>query len=120
VAAAGGPAATYHEGSIHPGRATAAEADLHLLLGLLDDVPVATAMAAVATDVVLVNGGATVAAVRGRGIGSVMTSAALGVVPDRPAVLGTSLLGRHVYEHLGFAEVAVPTWWTRGGAVNQR
>jgi hypothetical protein len=94
--------------------------------GLLDDStrvwlawhegsPVGTAVAHLHTGVTLVESVATLAAVRGRGVGAGLTLAATLADPARPAVLIASDDGRPVYERLGYLAVERWTVWLQPG-----
>lgn len=54
---------------------------------------------------------ATLPARRRRGHGSALTAAAVGLAPQRPAVLSTTPAGLSVYLRLGFEVVGETTWW---------
>ncbi len=105
----------HRDGALHPGGPTAGTADLHLFTGRLGGRPVATALAAVHPDVVMIGAVRTHPAVRGRGIGSALTAAAVAVAPDRPAALGARPLGVPVYRRLGFSECGRALLWRRPG-----
>lgn len=97
--------------SIH-GRESGQVPGLRLLIGKLDGIPVATAIAARWKDGVCISGVTVVATARRRGIGAAMTCAALRAAPDVPATLCASALGYGVYERLGFREVGRGRDWT--------
>jgi ribosomal protein S18 acetylase RimI-like enzyme len=81
-------------------------------LGLFEGRPVATSGMFLAGGLASIINVATVSEVRRRGIGTVMTVAALKCAFDmgyRVAVLGTTEMGRRIYERMGFHEVS----WTR-------
>ncbi len=109
------PPAGHHDGALHPGPATAATADLHLFTGFLAGRPVATALAAVHAEVVMIGAVRTHPDVRRRGIGGALTAAAVTVAVDRPAALGARPLGVPVYRRLGFAEHGHALLWHRAG-----
>jgi len=115
VEAAGGPPEGYVPGGLHPPRTSLDLPDLHLFLGLLDGVAIGTAMAAVGPGTVFVSGIAVMPSMRGRGIGSALTAAALGVATHLPAALRTTASGHGVYRRLGFALVGRPLDWVREG-----
>ena len=74
-------------------------------VGYLDDEPVATASLITAGSAAGIYNVATVAAVRGRGIGAAMTAFAVRAGADRGmqvATLQASTMGRPVYERMGF------------------
>ena len=71
-------------------------------LGILDGEPVATAAASLANGITRVEWIASLAEVRGRGIGAAMTWTATLVDPARDAVLISSDLGRPIYEAMGY------------------
>jgi GNAT superfamily N-acetyltransferase len=83
---------------------------MHVLGGWVGDELVATSMAYV-TDVLGVFGVATLPAHRGRGAGRAMTTAALAVAPDRPAVLQPTAPAESLYRRLGFADVGRFAHW---------
>jgi len=81
-------------------------------MGLLGSRPVATSGVLFAGGLAGIINVATVSDARRRGIGTVMTVAALRCALDRGyrvAVLGTTEMGRRIYERMGFREVS----WTR-------
>jgi ribosomal protein S18 acetylase RimI-like enzyme len=81
-------------------------------LGLLEGRPVATSGVLFAGGLAGIINVATVSDARRRGIGTLMTVAALRCALDRGyrvAVLGTTEMGRGIYERMGFREVS----WTR-------
>jgi ribosomal protein S18 acetylase RimI-like enzyme len=81
-------------------------------LGLLEGRPVATSGVFFAEGLASIINVATVSEVRRQGIGTEMTVAALRCALERDyrvAVLGTTEMGRGIYERMGFREVA----WTR-------
>lgn len=51
----------------------------------------------------------TAARARGQGLGTAVTAAALAALPDRPALLTATTMGRPVYERLGFRVVGRAT-----------
>jgi GNAT superfamily N-acetyltransferase len=107
------PPPGHHDGAIHPGRASARVADLHLFTGYLDGHPVATSLAAVHPEVVMIGAVRTHPDARRRGIGTAMTAAAVAVAADRPAALGARPLGVPVYRAMGFVECGHALLWTR-------
>ena len=110
--AVGEEAATrYPPFSIH-GRESGQVPGLRLLLGRLDGIPVATAIAARWKDGVCISGVMVIESARRRGVGTAMTCAALRAAPDVPASLCASALGYGVYERLGFREVGRGLDWT--------
>lgn len=81
-------------------------------LGLLEGRPVATSGVFLAGGLAGIINVATVSEARRRGMGTALTLAALGCGFDlgyRVAVLGTSEMGRGIYERMGFRDVS----WTR-------
>lgn len=116
ISAAGVVPPGYRPESIHAPQGSLEQTDLHLFLGLYRGVPMATAMAAVARHVVFVSGVSTMTSVRGRGIATAMTLAAMAVAPDRPAALATTSMGRPIYERLGFEIVGRPVTWHRAAS----
>ncbi len=81
-------------------------------LGLLEGQPVATSGVFLAGGLAAIVNVATVLEARRRGIGTAMTVAALRCGFDlgyHIAVLGTTEMGRRIYERMGFREVS----WTR-------
>jgi GNAT superfamily N-acetyltransferase len=97
--------------SLH-GRESGQVPGLRLLLGRLEGVPVATAIAARWERGVCVSGVSVVAAARRHGIGTAMTCAALRTARDAPATLCASAAAYGLYERLGFREVGRPVDWT--------
>jgi hypothetical protein len=83
----------------------------HAFLALVDDRPVATASAHVASGVNHVEFVSTLPEQRGRGIGAAVTWAATVAAPELPAVLIASDDGRAVYEGLGYLPIARWTLW---------
>jgi ribosomal protein S18 acetylase RimI-like enzyme len=84
------------------------------VVGILDGLPVTTAMGVRVDDAVGIFSVATIADVRGRGYGSAVTWAAMQpAVADGAtmAVLQTSPLGHSVYEGLGYEVVAIHKRW---------
>jgi GNAT superfamily N-acetyltransferase len=108
-----GPPRGYRDGDIHPAATTATDGDLHLFTGLLDGDPVATALAAVRPDVVMIGAVRTRPDVRGRGIGTAMTTAAVAAAPDRAAALGARSLAEPLYRRLGFVVCGRGLVWRR-------
>lgn len=107
------------DGAIHPGATTAGIPQLHLLTGGIAGDVVGTALAAVTPCGVSIGAVATRKAFRGRGIGRVMTAAAVSVAPELPATLLASDLGYGVYRRLGFREVGRGLRWHRVTAVDE-
>jgi GNAT superfamily N-acetyltransferase len=106
------PPPDHHDGDIHPAD-TPTDGDLHLFTGFLDGHPVATALAAVHPEVVMVGAVRTRSQARGRGIATALCAAAVAVAPDRPAALGARPLGVGIYRRLGFTTVGHAWLWTR-------
>jgi GNAT superfamily N-acetyltransferase len=106
------PPSGHRDGDLHPAT-TPTDGDLHLLTGFLDGDPVATALAAVHPDVVMVGAVRTRPDVRGRGIGAALTAAAVAVVPDRAAALGARPLAEPLYRRLGFVVCGRGLVWRR-------
>jgi len=107
------PPPGYRDGDLHPAAATPTDGDLHLFTGFLDGEPVATALAAVHPQVVMVGAVRTRPDVRGRGIGTALTAAAVAVAPDRVAALGARPLGVPVYRRMGFTACGHGLLWHR-------
>lgn len=84
---------------------------LHLLVGYAGGEPVATAGCAVHHGIVEVDWVAVLPHARGRGHGATITSAALAVAPDLPAMLISSDDGHPVYRKLGFWDLFRATMW---------
>jgi GNAT superfamily N-acetyltransferase len=106
------PPPDHHDGDIHPAD-TPTDGDLHFFTGFLDGRPVATALAAVHPQVVMVGAVRTRPQARGRGIGTALSAAAVAVAPDRPAALGARPLGVGLYRRLGFTACGHAWLWTR-------
>lgn len=84
---------------------------LHLFVGYAGGEPVATAGCAVHHGVVEVDWVAALPEVRGRGFGGAVTSAAVAVAPELPALLISSDDGHPVYRRLGFWDLFRTTMW---------
>lgn len=84
---------------------------LHLRVGYVDGVPVATAGATVHHGIVEVDWVATLPGARRRGYGAAMTAAVVGVAPELPAVLLASDDGLATYRRLGFLDLFRTTIW---------
>ncbi|MGH9279244.1 MAG: GNAT family N-acetyltransferase [Acidimicrobiales bacterium] len=97
-------------GSLLPERALNATGWRHWI-GYLDDRPVATASAYLASTHVDVEYVATLPSARGRGIGGAMTAQATLAASHVPAMLIASDLGRPVYERLGYRALLRYTLW---------
>jgi ribosomal protein S18 acetylase RimI-like enzyme len=85
-------------------------------LGLLDGRPVATSGVFFAGGLAAILNVATVSNARQQGMGTVMTLAALRCAFDRGyrvAVLGTTEMGRRIYERMGFREVSWRRFYVR-------
>ena len=85
--------------------------DYHLWVGYVAGHPVTCAVAHVAGDVVGIHLVATLPEARRRGYGAAITGRAANSVPDLPAVLQASDLGRPVYERIGFRVVSHFDLW---------
>jgi GNAT superfamily N-acetyltransferase len=107
------PPPGFRNGDIHPAASTPTDGDLHLFTGFLDGEPVATSLAAVHPEVVMIGAVRTRPDVRGRGIGSALVRAAVGVAPDRPAALGGRVRAVPMYERLGFRICGQALLWQR-------
>lgn len=113
VLGTGDPAPPGHrDGDVHPA-STPTDGDLHLFTGFLDGRPVATALAAVHPRVVMVGAVRTHPDVRGRGVGTALSAAAVAVAPDLPAALGARPPGVGVYRRLGFEICGRARIWVR-------
>jgi GNAT superfamily N-acetyltransferase len=84
---------------------------MRLFVGYVGDRPVSVAGAAIGHDLVEVDWVATLFAARGRGYGTALTAAAVGVRPDLPAVLLGSDPGQPLYRRLGFVDLLRCTMW---------
>jgi ribosomal protein S18 acetylase RimI-like enzyme len=82
-----------------------------VLLGLVDDEPVAGAMAYSAAGVIGIYSVGTVRSFRERGYASALTVAALASAGSRPAILQPSLAAARLYRRLGFVEVGRFSHW---------
>lgn len=109
----GGALAAYVAGAVHPGAATAATADLHLLIEYLGGLPVATAMAVLGSQATGIQAVTTHPAVRGRGIGAAMITACCAVSPDLPTALSSTPRAVPLYRSLGFVDLGPAPQWTR-------
>jgi GNAT superfamily N-acetyltransferase len=114
------PPPGYRDGDLHPASTTPTDGDLHLFTGFLDGEPVATALAAVHPAVVMVGAVRTRPDVRGRGVGTALTAAAIAAAPDRPAALGARPLGVGVYRRMGFTACGHALLWNRTEAGSLR
>jgi hypothetical protein len=99
-------------GTVHPPQSLRVPG-LTLFIAWLDGEPVGTSLAAVDDRVVQVSGVSVLRRARRRGVGAVVTAAAVAVAPDRPAVLDSTSLGHGVYLGLGFRDVGRNTLWER-------
>jgi GNAT superfamily N-acetyltransferase len=106
------PPPGFRDGDIHPS-GTPTDGDLHLFTGFLDNEPVATSLAAVHPEVVMIGAVRTRPDVRGRGIGAALVCAALAAAPDRPAALGGRIRAVPMYERLGFTVCGQALLWRR-------
>jgi GNAT superfamily N-acetyltransferase len=88
---------------------------LHLFVGYVDGVPVATAGSAVHHGIVEVDWVATVPSARGHGYGTALTWAAVDVAPELPTMLIASDDGQPVYEKMGFLRLMRLTMYFRPG-----
>jgi GNAT superfamily N-acetyltransferase len=86
-----------------------------VFLAYVDGRPAAVAAAHHAAGATLVEYVAALPEARGRGAGAAATWAAVTCVPDAPAVLVASDLGRPTYERMGFVAVERWTAWLRPG-----
>jgi GNAT superfamily N-acetyltransferase len=84
---------------------------LHLRVGYLDGIPVATAGAAVHHGIVEVDWVATLPEVRRHGYGAAVTAAVVDVAPDLPSVLVASDDGHAIYRRLGYLDLFRTTMW---------
>jgi len=84
---------------------------MHVLLGRVDGEIAGGAMAYVTDDLVGIYGVGVVPGHRGRGHATALTTTALALAPDRPAVLQPSAEAEHLYRRLGFAEIGGFTHW---------
>jgi hypothetical protein len=89
----------------------ALETPWHLFVAYRNGVPVATAGAFAAEQVVAVEAVSCRAEARGCGIGAAITDAASSIRPDLPVALVSSDLGRGVYERIGYSSVLRYTLW---------
>ena len=103
----------YVAGTVHPARATASIAGLHLLVGSVDGAPVATAIAVEGAGVLGVEAVTTHPAFRRRGIAAAMVARCCAVAPDRPAALSATPAAVGVYRSLGFVPVGPAPHWYR-------
>ncbi|MCD2198018.1 GNAT family N-acetyltransferase [Actinomycetospora endophytica] len=88
-----------------------ADSVLHLRVGYVDGVPVATAGSAVNHGIVEVDWVATLPGARRHGYGAALTAAVVGVAPELPAVLIASDDGHGLYRRLGFLDLFRATMW---------
>ncbi|NMO91413.1 GNAT family N-acetyltransferase [Actinomycetospora sp. TBRC 11914] len=84
---------------------------LHLRVGYVDGVPVATAGAVVHHGIVEVDWVATLPGLRRRGYGAAVTSAVVDLAPELPSVLVASDDGQGVYRRLGYLDLFRTTMW---------
>lgn len=84
---------------------------LHLRVGYVDGVAVATAGAAMHHGVLEVDWVATRPEARRRGYGAALTAAVVGLAPDLPSVLIASDDGHAVYRRLGYLDLFRTTMW---------
>jgi ribosomal protein S18 acetylase RimI-like enzyme len=84
---------------------------MHVLLARVDGEVAGGAMAYETDDMIGVYGVGTVPAHRGRGVATSLTRAAIGLAPDRVAVLQPSAEAESLYRRLGFEEVGRFTHW---------
>lgn len=110
---AGGLAATFTPGAVHPPAASLRVPGLTLLLARLDGQPVGAAIAASDATVLNVAGVAVLEKARRQGIGTQLTLACLATAPHLPAVLSSSDDGHPLYRTLGFHDVGPTTLWWR-------
>ena len=100
-------------GAVHPARATASIAGLHLLVGSVDGRPVATAIAVEGAGVLGVEAVTTHPAFRRRGIAAAMVARCCAVAPERPAALSATPAAVGAYRSLGFVPVGPAPHWYR-------
>lgn len=84
---------------------------LTLLLAEREGEPIGAALGLVSPSCVTVSAVAVLPASRRAGTGTALTTAVLGLAPDRPATLSTSRLGAGIYTRLGFVEVGSAVHW---------
>jgi GNAT superfamily N-acetyltransferase len=89
---------------------------LRCFVGYLGDEPVTSATSFISEGVVGIYMVATLPQARGRGYGGAVTTAAIAVAPDLPAVLQASADGQPVYARLGFQSVTPFTLWFKSRA----
>jgi ribosomal protein S18 acetylase RimI-like enzyme len=84
---------------------------MHVLLGRVDGEIAGGAMAYITDDLLGIYGVGIVPGHRGHGHATALTTAALALAPDRPAVLQPSAEAESLYRRLGFTEVGRFTHW---------
>lgn len=100
----------FRPGCMLPPPALSAEGWRHWV-GYLDGEPVGTASAYLGSHHIDVEFISTMERARRRGIGRALTATATLAVPDRPAMLISSDLGRPVYQRLGYRAILRFTLW---------
>ena len=84
---------------------------MHVLLGRVDGEIAGGAMAYVTDDLLGIYGVGIVPGHRGHGHATALTTAALALAPDRPAVLQPSAEAENLYRRIGFTEIGRFTHW---------
>lgn len=82
-----------------------------VFLALRDGVPAGAGVSVVDDGVASHYWIATSPAFRSRGVGRAVMLGSLALLPDLPATLTASKLGRPLYESLGYTAAAPSTWW---------
>lgn len=92
-----------------------ADPRLDLWLGIVEGRPVAVSMGFREAGVLGIYGVATVPAMRRHGLATAMTTHAIAVATDIPAVLQPSTMAEPLYARLGFRRFGAFRSWARGG-----
>jgi GNAT superfamily N-acetyltransferase len=101
-------------GELHPA-GSAEQPGLALFLALSGGEPVGTALSVVHPGGLAVSAVGVRADHRRRGIGALLSAAAVDVASDRPATLTASALGERMYRELGFERVGQGLDWRPPG-----